>query len=279
MALRPHRASVIALTLTGLLVTGLGPVAAQAGARDDAPRFAAPELSAAQLAGTPERGRGWIFGTVVDAAGKPVENARVEAFDYWGETAGPVSSGLTYDGKFELYRLPAELYTIKISTGPDSPHPIRTTWLGEEDGVELKGRQVLTLPKTTVGYQKVASRTTASLMSASVANNSTAKIKVKVAAGAGSSLTPTGKVSYQVTSGTKTVSSGSGKLNGATLTLTTGKLAGPPAVTCTKAQKKKGKCPKQTQKRAYSVSISYAGSAHFKGSSTRIAQLVVTFKK
>ncbi|NPC99101.1 hypothetical protein [Nocardioides sp. zg-DK7169] len=281
MALRQHRTSLTVLSLTGLLVAGLG-TAAQAGSQAAAPHFEAPTLSAAQLAGTPDPGRGWIFGSVVDTNGDPVENARVEVYDYWGDVEGPMSSGLTYGGEFELYRLPAgpdALYQVKVSTGPGSPHPIRTTWVGDEDGIELKRRQVLELPPITVKYQKVASRTSAAVAPARMGHGSKARVTVRVAPGAGSDLRPTGKVTYQVLSGSKKVDAGTGTLRNGTVTLSTRRLAGPPAVTCTKAQKKKRKCPKQAKQRAYSVNVSYAGSPQFKASKAAPVKLVVTFKK
>jgi len=280
MALRQHRTSLTVLALTGLLVGGLG-TAAQAGSQDPAPRFEAPVLSAAQLAGTPDPGRGWIFGTVVDPRGNPIENAVVEAYDYWEDVDGVMSSGLTYGGEFKLYRLPAgpdALYMLKV-TVPDSAHPIRTTWVGEEDGIELKRRQVLELPAITVKYQKVASRTSATVAPARVGHGSKARVTVRVAPTGGSDLRPTGKVTYQVMSGSQKVDAGSGTLRNGTVTLSTAKLAGPPKVTCTRAQKKKRKCPKQAQQRAYSVNVSYAGSPEFNASKAAPVRLVVTFKK
>ncbi|MQW74418.1 hypothetical protein GHK92_00870 [Nocardioides sp. dk4132] len=284
MALRPRRSGVLALTLTGLLAAGLAPVAAQAVDRDTAPRFEAPTLTAAQLAGTPEPGRGWIFGSVVDPSGKPVENARVEAYDYWEDIDGVLSSGLTYGGDFELYKLrggPDMLYMLKVSTGPGSAHPIRTTWVGEEDGIELKRREVLELDPITVRYQKVASLTTAKASRTTIGNRSRASVSVRVAPGAdtGSTAVPSGKVSYQVKSGAKTVDSGSATLRDGVVTLRTGKLAGPAKVTCTKAQRKKKRCPAQPKQRAYSLSVSYAGSAQFKASAARSLPLKVTFRR
>ena len=283
MALRPRRTGALALAVTGLLAAGLGPVTAQAvGQDDDAPRFAAPTLSAAELAGTPDPGRGWIFGSVVDPGGKPVENVRVEAYDYWEDVEGAMSSGLTYGGAFELYRLPAgpdALYMLKISTGPGSAHPIRTTWVAEDDGLELKRRQVLELDPITVRYQKVASRTTATASRSTIAHRSRAKVTVRVAPGAGSTLVPTGKVRYQVKAGAKTVDSGTAILRNGAVRLRTAKLAGPPAVTCTKAQRKKKRCPAQPKQRAYSVRVSYAGSAQFTASSAAKVPLKVTFRR
>lgn len=285
MALRPRRSGVLALTLTGLLAAGLAPVAAQAvdraADRDPAPRFEAPILTAAQLAGAPEPGRGWIFGSVVDPSGHPVENARVEVYDYWEDVDGVLSSGLTYGGDFELYQLrggPDVLYMLKVSTGPGS-HPIRTTWVGKDDGIELKRGQVRELPPITVRYQKVASRTTAKASRTTIGNRARASFSVRVAPGKGSTAVPSGKVSYQVKSGAKTVDSGSATLRDGVATLRTGKLAGPAKVTCTKAQRKKKRCPAQPKQRAYSLSVSYAGSTQFKASAARSLPLKVTFRR
>ncbi|WP_166389427.1 carboxypeptidase-like regulatory domain-containing protein [Nocardioides ochotonae] len=282
MALRPRRSGALALALTGLLAAGLGPVTAQAVGDSDAPRFAAPTLTAAQLAGTPDPGRGWIFGTVVDPSGNPVENARVEAFDYWEEVDGVMSSGLTYGGDFELYRLPGgpdALYMLRVSTGPDSAHPIRTTWVGVDDGIELKRREVLELDPITVRYQKVASRTTAKAVRSTLGNRSRAALTVRVAPGAGSTLVPAGKVTYLVKAGGKTVDAGTATLRNGAVRVRTAKLAGPAKVTCTKAQRKKKRCPVQPQKRDYSVRVSYAGSTQFKASSAAVVRFAVTFRR
>lgn len=284
MALRPRRTparALVPLLAVGLaagLVTGVG-AAAQAGSQDASPRYAEPTLSAAELTGTPRPGYGWIVGTVVDADGLPVENARVEAHDYWEEIEGPIASGLTYGGEFRLYGLRAEYYQLKISTGPGSAHPLRTTWVGREDGIRLRGRQILELKPATVAYQKVDSTTTTKAVKAKVGNRAKARITARVVGGAPSTLVPAGSVTYRIRDGKKVVGSGSAALRDGVASIRTARLAGPPKATCTKAQKRKRACPRQVKQRRYTVEVSYRGSDRFAASAARPLTLTVTFAR
>jgi hypothetical protein len=137
----------------------------------------------------PAKKRAWIQGVVTDQAGHPLDDINVEAVPANDPGADPVASWITYEGPqvgeehgwFRLY-VPAGSYRVRFSSLSDDAEQFRSAFYAEDGATRtltVLGRQIRELDTTQlVHVGRVASRTTARLVAATVRADQRAVVKV-----------------------------------------------------------------------------------------------------